>query len=389
MTFRRSFVAAALALGVACLLSTVFAAQSAQTAATLPSEISDKDFWRMIVDLSEPGGTYPYENFVTNEAQYQEVIPALKVLTKPGGVFIGVGPEQNFTYVSALRSKLTFVVDIRRQNMLELLMYKAIFEQSPDRADFVGRLFSRPRPTGLDAKASVVTLFDAYANVQPDVDLLKKNQEAVRASIAKHGLELTAEDLNRIDYIGDVFSRGGPRINYAFASTVPANLQGSVTFRQLMNMSDVTGRNSAFLANEEDYQYVREMQQKNLIVPLVGDFAGPAVIRNIGKYVKDRRSTVSVFYISNVETYLDENQKQVFYQNIAALPTDPTSTLLRHVLGNPARALLPWWRPGMTNVSTVAPMNDLIEMLKAGKRPTFEEQVRATKDYVVQAGLSR
>ena len=82
-------------------------------------------------------------------------------------------------------------------------------------------------------------LFDAYANVQPDVDLLKKNQEAVRASIATHGYQLTAEDLNRIDYIYEVFSRGGPRMNYAFASTVPPNLQGSVTFRQLMNMTYV------------------------------------------------------------------------------------------------------------------------------------------------------
>src|SRR5262249_1458204 len=231
MTFRRSFVAAALALGVACLLSTVFAAQSAQTAATLPSEISDKDFWRMIVDLSEPGGTYPYENFVTNEAQYQEVIPALKVLTKPGGVFIGVGPEQNFTYVSALRSKLAFVVDIRRQNMLELLMYKAIFEQSPDRADFVGRLFARPRPAGLDAKAGAQARLNAYANVKTDADLLKKNQQDGRASIASQGYQLTAEDLNRIDFICDVFSRGGPAINYAFASSAPSNLQGSVTYR--------------------------------------------------------------------------------------------------------------------------------------------------------------
>ena len=43
----------------------------------------------------------------------------------------------------------------------------------------------------------------------------------------------------------------------------------------------------------------------------------------------------------------------------------------------------------MTNVSTVAPMNDLINAVKAGRRPTFEEQVRATKDYVVLAGISR
>jgi len=131
MTVRRAFLAATLAIGVAVLLSTVVGSSPLQTA-TLPSEISDKDFWSIIVDLSEPGGTYPYENFVSNEAQYQDVIPALKVLTKPGGVFIGVGPEQNFTYVSALRSKLAFVVDIRRQNMLELLMYKAIFERSPN-----------------------------------------------------------------------------------------------------------------------------------------------------------------------------------------------------------------------------------------------------------------
>jgi hypothetical protein len=134
-------------LFTAAVIVALVGALAAQTP-TLPSEITDKDFWRMIVDLSELGGAYPYENFVSNELQVQDVIPALKVITKPGGVYIGVGPEQNFTYVSALKSKLAFVVDIRRQNMLELLMYKALFELSPDRATFVGNLFSRVRPPG-------------------------------------------------------------------------------------------------------------------------------------------------------------------------------------------------------------------------------------------------
>src|SRR6185369_10669602 len=125
------------------LLSTGLGARVPQSSPALPSEISDADFWRMIVELSEPGGTYPYENFVSNEVTLQDVIPALKVTTKPGGTYIGVGPEQNFTYISALQSKLAFVIDIRRQNMLELLMYKALFELSSDRADFVGKLFSR------------------------------------------------------------------------------------------------------------------------------------------------------------------------------------------------------------------------------------------------------
>src|SRR6185295_10845006 len=136
MIFRRPLFAAAIAVAVTSLLPILGGAMAVQIT-VLPSEISDKDFWRMIVDLSEPGGTYPYENFVSNELQYQDVVPALKATTKPGGVYIGVGPEQNFTYAAVLQSKLAFVIDIRRQNMVELLMYKALFEMSPNRADFV------------------------------------------------------------------------------------------------------------------------------------------------------------------------------------------------------------------------------------------------------------
>lgn len=155
-----------------------------------------------------------------------------------------------------------------------------------------------------------------------------------------------------------------------------------------MNTTDPTGKNWAFLANEENYQYVREMQRKNLIVPLVGDFAGPAVIRNIGRYLKERNATVAVFYISNVETYLDESQKQLFYANVAALPVDSSSMFIRFILGNPARGLS-WWRPGMSNVSTIAPMSDLVRAVQSGLRPNFQEILRATKDPVVLGGLSR
>jgi hypothetical protein len=359
-------------------------------APALPSEISDKDFWRMIVELSEPGGEYPYENFVSNELQVQDVIPALKVTTKPGGVYMGVGPEQNFTYVAVLQSKLAFVIDIRRQNMLELLMYKALFELSPDRADFVGKLFSRARPAGLDTKSSAGTLFNAYQAVKADADLHAKNLEAIKASMTKHGYQLSSDDLSKIEHVYDVFYRGGPGINYAFASpATPPNLAGSPGYARMMDTTDATGRNSAFLANEENYQYVREMQRKNLIVPLVGDFAGPAVIRNVARYLKERNATVGVFYISNVETYLDDPQRQVFYANVATLPVESSSMFIRHILGNPARLNLSWWRPGMSNVSTVAPMTDLIRAVQAGRRPTMQEIIRDTKDPVVLGGLSR
>src|SRR5262247_3880004 len=177
-----------LALTLTCL---------AQTGApALPSEISDRDFWRMIVDLSEPGGTYPYENFVSNELEYQDVVPALKATTKPGGVYIGVGPEQNFTYAAVLQSKLAFVIDIRRQNMVELLLYKALFDMSPNRADFVSNLFSRVRPAGLDTKTTAAALFAAYENAKTDPDLSAKNLVAIKAYMTKHGYQLTSEDIS-------------------------------------------------------------------------------------------------------------------------------------------------------------------------------------------------
>jgi len=388
MILRRSLVAAATVVAVTALLPTIFGATAVQ-APTLPSEISDKDFWRLIVELSEPGGSYPYENFVSNELQVQDVIPALKATTKPGGVYIGVGPEQNFTYVSALRSKLAFVIDIRRQNMLELLMYKALFELSPDRADFVSKLFSRPRPTGLDAKTTPAALFSAYQNVKADADFYAKNLQAIKESLTKHGFGLSSEDLSKVEYVYNALYRGGPGITYEFSSPSPAALSNPASYARIMTTTDPSGKNEVFLADEENYRFVREMQRKNLIIPLVGDFAGPAVIRNVGSYLKERNATVGVFYISNVEYYLDDSQKQVFYANVAALPVDSSSQFIRHILGNPARQNLSWWRPGMTNVSTIAPMIDLVKAVQSGVRPNFVEMLRATKDPNVLAGLSR
>jgi hypothetical protein len=388
MIFRKSLFAAAIVVAVASLLPMLVGAMAVQTT-VLPSEISDKDFWRMIVDLSEPGGAYPYENFVSNELQYQDVVPALKTITKPGGVYIGVGPEQNLTYAAVLQSKLAFVIDIRRQNMLELLVYKALFEISPNRADFVSNLFSRVRPAGLDTKTTPAALFAAYENAKVDSDLLAKNLQAIKASMTRHGYELSSEDFSNIEKVYQVFSRGGPGINYAFASpSPPGGPPAEATYSRLMNTTDITGRNSSFLATEENYMYVREMQRKNLIVPLVGDFAGPAVIRNVGRYLAEHKATVAVFYISNVETYLNDTQRQAFYANVTTLPVDSSSTFIRHILGNPARGLS-WWMPGMTNVSTVAPMSEFISQIKSGRRPTFQEIVRETKDPVVLGGLSR
>src|SRR5438132_6263889 len=98
------------------------------TPSELPARINDQTFWHLVVDLSEAGGFFRSDNLVSNETTFQHVIPELRKRTRAGGVYLGVGPDQNFTYITAMRPKMAFIIDVRRQNMILHLMYKAIIE---------------------------------------------------------------------------------------------------------------------------------------------------------------------------------------------------------------------------------------------------------------------
>ena len=309
------------ALGLAALTS--------RAADTLPTQYTDAEFWRIVTEFSEPNGSFPYENFVSNEISYQDVVPELKRLTKPGGAYLGVAPEQNFTYIAAIQPKVAFILDIRRQNLVELLMYKALFEMSGDRTEFVSRLFSRKPPTGLNANSTADQLFKAFETIKGDPDFFKETLQAMKDRLVKqHEFMLTSDDEQKIEYVFNVFLRGGPRMDYAYASSSPNNAVPS--YYNLMVANDGRGKNWAFLETEERYKYVREMQQKNLIIPLVGDFGGPKTIKEIAKYLKDHGATVSAFYISNVEDYLDRTWTN-YRENLAALPADDATVLIRFI----------------------------------------------------------
>jgi hypothetical protein len=357
---------------------TIAVASSAQVRGGLPTELSDQEFWRLITDLSEPSGPYTGDNWISNEASIQQVIPPLKELTRPGGVYMGVGPEQNFTYMWALQSKIGFIIDIRRQNMLEILMFKALFEISPTRADFVSNLFSRRRPAGLDANTSVKALMAAYERAPNDG--LAKNVEAVRSTIAKHGYTLSAADLQRIAFVHEIFNRGGPQIRAEMFS--PGSPAGApVTYVDLMTATDRNGQAWSYLSTEAAYQYIKEMHRKNLIIPLVGDFSGPKTLRKVGEYLKQRNQTVAAFYLSNVEYYLEGQVTKNFHANVATLPIDSSSMLIRWV-PRPGIPSVPWYKPDMgVVVTTLTPISELVELHKAGKAPTnWEDMLRTTHD---------
>jgi hypothetical protein len=315
------------AAGAALLiLLTAVAAPGARAA--LPTQLSDAEFWRLVTTFSEPGGIFRSDNLVSNEDTYQTVLPELAAAVRPGGAYFGVGPDQNFTYIAALRPAVAFIVDLRRANLQLHLMYKALFELAPDRAAFVSRLFSRRLPAGVPTDERVDRLFGRLASAPPSRALYESTRAAVIDRLRRgHGFALSAADADGIAQLLETFFVAGPEISY---SNTAAGWGQYPTFRDLQIAADARGVQRAYLATESNYRAVRSRHQRNAIVPLVGDFAGPTALAAAGAWVRGRGGVVTAFYASNVEQYLFEDGRWPrFAASVAALPVDDRSMFIR------------------------------------------------------------
>jgi hypothetical protein len=305
---------------------------------TLPSRLSDREFWRLSADLSEPAGSFRSDNLVSNEHTFQYVVPALRATARPGGVYLGVAPDQNFTYLIAVRPAMAFIVDIRRGNLLIHLLYKALFELSADRADFVSRLFSKARPEGLGPASTVTEIFTAFGRVEMTEEAYeaayRRNRQAIRDHLVQtRRFPLSAADLTELEQIYYAFYWDGPGLRYS-SSPRGGSWRGTrfPTYQDLVQQTDWEGEAHSYLATESHFRFVKGMQEKNLIVPVVGNFAGPKALRAVGSWVRRHDGTVVAFYVSNVEQYLfQDGLWERFARNVATLPLDPDSVFIRSV----------------------------------------------------------
>jgi hypothetical protein len=274
---------------------------------TIPDRLSDAVFWALSNELSEPAGFFRSDNLVGNEVTLQHPVPELIKRTPRNGVYLGVGPDQNFVYIAAIRPKIAFIVDIRRLNVLQHLFYNSLFELSPDRAGFLSLLFARPRPPGLNAESTPAALIEAYKEVAPDSALFAQSLQRIRSHLTKtHGFPLTDDDFAGIEYVYTAFFADGPELTYNFGSGRGRYRGGRYmpSYGQLIAESDALGVPRGYLATEETYRYLKGLQERNLVVPVTGDFAGPKTLRAVGDWVRKRGATITAFYTSNVEQYL-------------------------------------------------------------------------------------
>jgi hypothetical protein len=304
-----------------------------QPTAGLPDRFPDEQFWAMSTSFSEPDGEFSSDTLVSNERAFQHVLPVLERFA-PADAYLGVAPDQNFAYILGLRPRIAFVIDVRRGNLLEHLMFKALIEMSSDRADFLSRLFSRPRPPGLDASATAAGLFGAFAGVAPREPLRDARFAEVATHLtARHGFPLADADLDGIRAILAAFARFGPDITYA--SNAGRGGRDMPSYADLQQMTDLEGRNRGYLATEAAFADLREFQRRNLLIPVIGDFAGTRTIAEIGRFLRRHGAVVSAFYTSNVEQYLFRDGRwRAFYANVERLPLARGSAFIRATPGS-------------------------------------------------------
>ena len=95
-------------------------AEADARAASATSVQVDSSFAVLVERLSEPGGYFDTDNLISNETSYLHVIGELEELGVSGGAYIGVGPDQNFSYIAHVRPRIAFIIDIRRDNLLKM-----------------------------------------------------------------------------------------------------------------------------------------------------------------------------------------------------------------------------------------------------------------------------
>ena len=309
--------------------------------------------------LSEPNGDFDTDNLISNESSYLHVIPALEQGGVTGGVYIGVGPDQNFSYIARIRPVSAFIIDIRRDNLLLQLLFKAIFAASRNRIEFLSILTGRPAPDRLDTwrDASIEKIVMYLDGAKPlGSAALAATAERLRESIRKTGMSVPDRDLATIDRFHGQFIRAG--LGLQFQSTGRPAREYYPTYRDLLLETDRRGRQLCYLASEDDFQFVKGLQSRDLIVPIVGNLAGPHPLAAIGQEIARRGDKVSAFYISNIENYLfRDGSFQRYMENVKKLPHTDKSVVIRSLFGG---YQLPESVPGYYSTSAIQTFNELL-----------------------------
>jgi hypothetical protein len=362
MRLRRAAACAALCGLLALIASSRARAPEGPTRA-------ERELGRLVAGLSEPGGFFDTDNLISNETAFLQVTPGLARVPR-GGVYVGVGPEQNFTYIARTRPAWAYVVDVRRDNALLHLALGALMSEAPDPYQFLCALLGRPCPerTPPGALDSIEATLSAVERTPPRRSALERSLAAAeRHARATLGASYAPDDQAKLAQMLSAFFAGQLELRFQTFGR-PASYHPSL--RRLLLSRDPGGEAGHFLARPADYAFVRGLVRAGRVVPVTGDFAGPRALRALGDRLRARGERVTAFYVSNVELYLlRAGTFDRFAENLRALPADPRAVLIRACFeyGEPH----PLGLPGHRSATVLESVPRFLELYDAGRFASY------------------
>lgn len=326
-------------------------------------------FAARVAALSEPGGYFDTDNLISNERSYLQVLPDLQRLNVTGGAYVGVGPDQNFSYIAAVRPRIAFIIDVRRDNLLLHLLFKALFELSRTRIEYVSLLFGREVPADLSLwRHATIDRIAAHAGgPAASRQVIDTRRALLERAIRGFGVPLSSDDLATIARFHRRFIDAGPELRFQSTGRPPQPHYPS--YRELLFETDPAGRQANYLAADDSFQFVKSLESQDLVVPVVGDVSGPSAMAAIGRLLQERQERVSAFYISNVELYLfRQGSFARFLRNLGWLPHASNAVVIRAVFG-------PYSMAGRGSTSQIQRIDDLLEGFRSGRLSSYEDVV--------------
>jgi hypothetical protein len=310
---------------------------------------SPGSFAAQISDLSEPGGFFDTDNLISNERSYLQVLPELARRKVHGGAYVGVGPDQNFSYIAEIRPSIAFIIDVRRDNLLLHLLFKALFAQARTRVEYLAFLFGRAVPADVerwkDAPLEQIARYLDQHSAQQPLDPLRGRLDA---AVHAFGFPLSSADLATIDRFHRRFIEAGLELRFQSMGRPPQLYYP--TYRDLLLETDGEGHQRNYLASEESFQFVKGLEARDKVIPVVGNIAGPSAMNAVARALTSRHEQLSAFYVSNVEFYLErEGTYQRFTTNLSRMPRAPNGVIIRSIFGR-----------GGGSVSEIQPIAELL-----------------------------
>ena len=346
------------------------------TATPLAPALSDSAFAALSARISEPAGYFDSDNLISNESSYLHVLGAMGRLGVRGGAYIGVGPDQNFSYMAHVRPRIAFIIDIRRDNLLQHLMFKALFEMARNRIEYLALLTGRAVPSDVANwnRRSIADIVAFIEQSAPDPDQYETTRAMVRAKVKRYGIPVSAAELETIGRIHQAFFDAGLELRFTSLGRAPRPYYPSL--KTLLLERDLTSKQATYLAREEDFQFLKALQGRNLVVPVVGNLAGPHALRETGKVATERGEKVSALYVSNVEFYLmREGTFDSFAASVRMLPRDTRSVIIRSYFGGGFYGSHPQSVPGYFSTQLLQTMESFALEASRGGYATYIDLV--------------